>query len=233
MDMKKSYVATVTAVAVAFVAAVGVCIRALFAPKTVFSASQTELRVVLDAGHGGIDGGVTGVTTGIKESELNLTITLKMKEVFEDAGFVVTLTRKTGAGLYGAPVKGFKKRDMQKRKEIIEETNPALVLSVHQNFYPSKTPRGAQVFYGHDKAGKTLADNLQKTLIDTLNPGSNRSIKKAKGVYLMEHLTCTAVLIECGFLSNPQEDSLLQTKEYQQRINCVIAGTLSQFLTDS
>ena len=103
----------------------------------------------------------------------------------------------------------------------------------NQNFFSDGRYHGAQVFYGPEGESQAMAKALQTAFCQTINPGSNREIKKADGIYLMQHIDRTGVLIECGFLSNPQEDSLLQTKEYQQRINCVIAGTLSQFLTDS
>lgn len=228
--MKKRWIATATAVAVVFLAAVGVCIRALFAPQTVFSASQAEMRIVLDAGHGGVDGGVTGTVTGVKESDLNLIITLALKEAFEDAGFAVTLTRKTGAGLYGTTARGFKKRDMQKRREIIQEANPALVLSIHQNFYPSKTSRGAQVFYGKKREGsERLALALQQSLNALYAEKGVKGRKATAGEYFM--LDChhsPSVIVECGFLSSPADEALLQSSVWQKRLTqSIVTGVLS------
>ena len=104
-----------------FVTAVGACVGALQGSRAVSAFDEGGMRIVLDAGHGGIDGGVVGRTTGAKESNINLAITHSLKDVLEDMGFEVTLTRKTEGGLYGAPTKGFKRRDMERRKEIIEE----------------------------------------------------------------------------------------------------------------
>ena len=232
--MNKNWFATVTAVAVAFVTAIGLCVRALLAPQTVFSASQTEMRIVLDAGHGGVDGGVVGKTTGVKESDLNLAVTFRLKEAFEDMGFAVTLTRKTDAGLYGTTAKGFKKRDMQKRKEIVENADPALVLSVHQNFYPSSTSRGAQVFYSKKREeSKRLALALQSSLNALYKTEGVKGRNASSGEYFM--LECTSapsVILECGFLSSPADEALLQSVAWQRKLaESVVAGVMA-FLGD-
>ena len=117
------------AVAVGFVLAVAACIRALNAPVAV-SGDGAKLSVVIDAGHGGIDGGVVGVATKQKESDVNLRISFILKEKLSDAGFLVVMTRTTEGGLYDTTAPGFKRRDMQKRKEICESANPFCVLSV-------------------------------------------------------------------------------------------------------
>ena len=161
--MKKGFFAIATFLLAGIVTAVTLCAQALSAPQTV--GADRKFSIVLDAGHGGIDGGVSGKKTGIKESDLNLSITHVLNETLLDMGFEVTLTRKTEGGLYGTPTKGFKRRDMQKRKEIIEGAKPALVISIHQNFYPSSSTRGAQVFYNpQSDEGKTLALCLQDSL---------------------------------------------------------------------
>ena len=163
--MKQTTFAALAALTTAFVVAIILCLHALWLPQAVFAATDAKMTVVLDAGHGGIDGGVTGKTTGIKESEINLAITLALKEELTDMGFEVILTRKTDAGLYDTTAKGFKKRDMQRRKEIIQAATPSLVISLHQNFYPSQSTRGAQVFYGKaDDNSKRLANCLQTQL---------------------------------------------------------------------
>ena len=113
-----------------------------------------------------------------------------------------------------------------------DETGNAILVSIHQNMFSDSRYHGAQVFYGPEGESKDLAEQLQVALCQFLNPGSNRKIKKADGIYLMQHIKCMGVLVECGFLSNPEEEAMLRTKEYQQKLSCVIAGTLSQFLTD-
>ncbi len=206
-----------TVVASGFIAACALCIGALSVP--VF-ALPAPLCVVLDAGHGGVDGGVSGKKTKVKESDLNLAVTLETKEIFERAGFEVILTRRTEAGLYGAATKGYKKRDMLRRKEIIEEAKPVAVISVHQNFYPTSVTRGGQVFYRKGSlAGETLASSLQERL-NALYRGQGVSPRKeAAGNYYM--LTCTAytsVIVECGFLSNAADEALLVTESFRTEL---------------
>ena len=228
--MKKTFIAVSTAVAVGFISAVGLCFRTLFSPKTVMAVS--ELKIVVDAGHGGVDGGVVGRSTGLKESDLNLAISYCLKDALEDMGFAVTLTRKTEAGLYGAATKGFKKRDMQKRKEIIKEANPALLISIHQNFYPSKTTRGGQVFYGKgNEESQRLATFVQGDLNALYEQEGARNRTQMPGEYFMlECAPCPSVIVECGFLSNFEDERLLSTRVWQTKLARSIAGgVLSYF----
>ena len=203
---------------------VGVCCFAL----TVTSAETRRFTVVLDAGHGGVDGGVQGINTGTKESDINLAITRLLKDSLEEAGLNVVLTRKTEAGLYGAATAGYKKRDMQKRAEIIKKNTPALVISVHQNFFSLHTRRGAQVFYrASSEKGKTLACLIQSQF--NAMPECVKQSEALAGDYFM--LNCSefpSVIVECGFLSNPQDEALLVTQAYQKKIVAAItAGALS------
>jgi N-acetylmuramoyl-L-alanine amidase len=227
--MKKSLLFGVVCALCLFITACFFCVGALRSPVPVF-AVEGGLRVVLDAGHGGIDGGVTGKNTGVKESDLNLSITLKLKEIFEDAGFQITLTRKTSAGLYGVATKGFKRRDMQKRKEIIEDTKPDFVISIHQNFYPSSITRGGQVFYKKDdENGRAFAETLQKSL-NALYQTQNVKNRTASGAeyFLLKHSPCPAVIVECGFLSNAEDERLLNGTEWQKRLaESIVCGTIA------
>lgn len=203
----------------AFTLASVLCVSALNAPQPVF-ATATGTSIVLDAGHGGVDGGVTGRTTGVKESEINLSITYALKTALEDAGFTVTLTRKTDEGLYGAATSGFKKRDMQKRKAIIEEERPAAVVSIHQNYYPSRTVRGGQAFYDpSSETGKRLAEGVQDELNGLYAKEGVKNRVAAKGEYYI--LSCTAypsIIVECGFLSNAEDEKLLQSGMFQEEL---------------
>ena len=218
---------------VGFITAVTLCLRALSTPQTV--GAERKLSIVLDAGHGGIDGGVTGRKTGIKESDLNLSITHVLSETLTDMGFEVTLTRKTEGGLYGTPTKGFKRRDMQKRKEIIEEAKPALVLSIHQNFYPSSSTRGAQVFYNKASVeGQTLATCLQEKLNGLYREQGvkNRTVSSGE-YYMIECTSYPSVIVECGFLSNSLDEALLITKNWQKRLSQSIAQGVIEYLEKS
>ncbi len=174
--------------------------------------------IVIDAGHGGIDAGVRGITTEAKESDINLAIAKKLKGYFQEAGFKAVMTRKTNAGLYGTSGKGFKMRDMKKRKQIIADNNADMVISIHQNFCPIPSKRGGTVFFDKtSESGKALADSMQSVL-----NGLNEDIKKNEalaGDYYM--LKCTenpSVIVECGFLSNTEDEKLLNDAEYQKQI---------------
>lgn len=183
--------------------------------------------IVLDAGHGGVDPGVVGRTSGEKESDVNLKIVQKLQKLFSDAGFCVVLTRKNAGGLYGLPTKGYKRRDMEERRRIIREAEPDFVLSVHQNTFPSDTSRrGGQVFFREGSAaGEALAVSIQARL----NALGGRSVSALKGdFFLLGCADCPSALVECGFLSNAEEERLLLTDEYQGKIaRAVFEGVLS------
>ncbi len=222
------------AIVMSFIAAIALCVRALQLPQTVASLADTGMKIVLDAGHGGIDGGVTGKQTGIKESDLNLAITMRLKDVLTDMGFNVVLTRKTEAGLYDSIAKGFKKRDMQKRKEIIEEASPDLVLSIHQNYYPTQNSRGAQVFYLKDSNGEKLALCIQNTL-NTLYAETDAKGRKASvgDYFMLKCYDCPSVIIECGFLSNRKDEELLCSEHWQKKLVERIAVGILEYLSNS
>ena len=191
---------------------------------------KAKFTVVLDAGHGGIDGGVTGITTNVKESDLNLEIVYALKKRLEKFGFNVVLTRNSKAGLYGSSVNGFKKRDMQKRREIINGCNADAFVSVHLNYYSSPTRRGAQAFFKADnESSRALADCLQQSV----NPlsGQPRELFALQGdYYVLNESEPPAALVECGFLSNEEDEKLLVTSEYQAEIAQKLAVGIYKFL---
>lgn len=192
---------------------------ALLCVRTRAAASPSDrFTVVIDAGHGGIDGGVLGITTGVKESELNLDIARKLKTKFDKSGAKTVMTRKTEAGLYGIYSKGFKRRDMQKRKQITLNAKADVFVSIHLNYYSSPSRRGAQVFYKiDDEKSKSLADIVQAEL----NGGNecDRDYTALAGdYYVLNEADCAAILCECGFLSNAEDEKLLLTDEYRAEI---------------
>lgn len=192
---------------------------ALLCVRTRAAASPSDrFTVVIDAGHGGIDGGVSGITTGVKESELNLDIARKLKAKFDKNGAKTVMTRKTEAGLYGIYSKGFKRRDMQKRKQITLNAKADVFVSIHLNYYSSPLRRGAQVFYKIDEEkSKSLADIVQAEL----NGGKEceRDYTALAGdYYVLNEADCAAILCECGFLSNAEDEKLLLTDEYRTEI---------------
>lgn len=183
-----------------------------------------SLNVVLDAGHGGIDVGAVGVN-GTIESDLNLAYCQMLKGVLEDYGVNVVMTRETKDGLYSEFKNGFKREDMTKRKEIIISVNPDAVISIHMNKYSASSSRGAQVFYDDEKGtGKVLAETLQEIFKKHLNFTRNEA--QAGDLYILKCIDKPSILVECGFLSNPDEEKLLTTRQYQKKLCLCICSAI-------
>ena len=217
IDMKRS-VCFLLSLVCTVVAAYTVCLRSL--STSVFAATDEKMRVVVDAGHGGMDGGVTGRKTGVKESDLNLEIAFCLKDVLEDAGFLVTLTRKTQFGLTENNKKWTKQGDMRCRKEIIKESGAALVVSIHQNAYPSVATRGGQVFY---LKGQENSKNLALCVQERINAlyskdGVKERVATPSKYYILGCLDVPSIIVECGFLSNAKDEELLLSKNYQKSL---------------
>ncbi len=189
--------------------------------------------VVLDAGHGGIDNGVSGKVTGVNESDINLEICKKLKTRFQDAGFNVVMTRENAGGLYGTTAPGFKRRDLFARKEIIEKTQPLLVISIHLNSFSDSSVRGTQVYY---KEGSEQSERLAFFILNALNDLEDNARKTKTLVgdyYILNESDCLAVIVECGFLSNQQDEKLLLSSEYQTKLaSAVFYGALC-YLSDN
>ncbi|MGN0812997.1 MAG: N-acetylmuramoyl-L-alanine amidase [Candidatus Coproplasma sp.] len=230
--MKTLFIKKSSVIAVAVIVCIGVCLGALVG----FSATQATKTdpkmptVVIDAGHGGIDNGVQGIVSGCDESDINLAIAKLVKGNFINAGFNCVMTRTTEAGLYGTTEKGFKARDMLKRKQIIQECNADLVISIHQNFCPLPSKRGGTVFF--DKNSQTSCELAQKIQQELNNlPQCVKPNEALYGDYYM--LKCTqspSVIVECGFLSNEEEDKLLNTTQYRKAVAyAIFKGTVEYF----
>lgn len=201
---------------------------------TVFSEQRpvsNRKTVVIDAGHGGIDGGATSCS-GICESQINLQIALRLNDLMHLLGIHTVMIRTDDVSIHtsGTTIAQKKISDLKERVRIANECTNSFLISIHQNYFSDSRYRGAQVFYSSTENSQGLAKSLQTALVGTINKGSIRQIKRGEGIYLLQHITCPGVLIECGFLSNPDEDKLLQTTLYQQKLCCVIASTCSVFL---
>ena len=192
---------------------------------------ERGITVIIDAGHGGVDGGATSCT-GKLESAFNLEIALRLNDLMHLLGIHTEMIRTTDVSVYtqGETIAAQKVSDLKERVRMVNESENALLLSIHQNTFPDSRYGGAQVFYGPEGESAQLAEALQSAFRNTVNPGSNRRSKKADGVYLMEHIDTTGVLIECGFLSNAEEEAKLRSADYQKKLCCVIAATVSNHL---
>ncbi len=195
------------------------------------SAGEPGMTIVLDPGHGGIDGGTVGVTTGVPESELNLLIARDLRSALLSYGFSVVLTRENADGLYGQPTDGFKRRDMEKRREIIESAAPVLMISLHLNKFASRQREGAQVFF---RADSPEGEKAARAIQDSLNQLNSRAFEALTGDYYMLNCTnFTSVIVECGFLSNPDDERKLLTPSYRRRLAEKIAEGAVRYLLES
>ena len=187
--------------------------------------------IIIDPGHGGLDGGASSCT-GKPESDYNLEISLKLRDLLHLLGYQTKMIRTQDESVYtsGKTIAAKKVSDLKQRVKMVNETPQGILISIHQNTYPDQRYWGAQVFYSETSGSKELAMRLQDALAKGLSPHSSRKCKKAEGIYLMEHIKSPGILIECGFISNPQDEKRLSDSEYQQKICSVIARALAQFL---
>ena len=187
---------------------------------------KTPFIVVLDAGHGGEDGGAVSAS-GIYEKNLNLSIAFLVRDLLTASGIEVVMTRETDILLYDRNVDFYGRKkalDLLARRQIAEETEHAVFVSIHMNAYPLSQYKGLQVWYSpHNEQSRVIADRIQKNVCRSLQTSNTRKIKMAgENIYLLSRLNCPAVLVECGFLSNPDEAELLNTQEYQEKLAFLI-----------
>ena len=198
---------------------------------SVFSANKPEHKIfVLDAGHGGEDGGAVS-PDGIKESDINLSITLRLHALLRFLKQTTILTRDSDVSIYskGSDTLRQKKRsDLHNRVALVNDIPDAVLVSIHQNSMPSvPSVHGAQVFYGSVEPSDELTLSVQKTLNGSVNIKNEKQTKRIdSSIYLMKNVTCPAILVECGFLSNAIEAEHLRTPEYQKQLSVAIAAGL-------
>lgn len=187
---------------------------------------ERQVTFVIDAGHGGIDGGATSCT-GALESGINLQIALRLNDLFHFLGHQTVMIRSTDTSIYtqGNTIAAQKVSDLKERVRIVNETQGAILISIHQNTFSDSRYSGAQVFYADTPGSRELAQQLQSRL------SPKRQCKGAGSIYLLQNIEKTGILIECGFLSNPEEEAKLRDPGYQQYICGVISATLLEFIT--
>lgn len=187
--------------------------------------------VVIDAGHGGIDGGATSYS-GVLESKINLDISNRLNDLLHLLGVDTVMVRNGDYSVYtqGQTISQQKVSDLKNRVHIANSANNAFLVSIHQNYFYDSRYYGPQIFYANTPSSAVVAEKLQKILNTTLSPDSKRTQKLATGIYLMENITCDGILIECGFLSNPEEEKKLLSPLYQKNLCCVLACILTNHL---
>ena len=208
------------------------CIYGSYTLSRYTEADQVEAKqaqVILDAGHGGSDPGKIGLNN-LLEKDINLAITKKVKKCLEKEKITAELTRKEDKGL-GTTGDGSKKtEDMQARVKMINETKPVLTVSIHQNSYEDPETHGAQVFYySHSREGEAVAKILQESLQE-IDPENHRRAKANETYYLLRRTKVPTVIVECGFLTNPEEAEKLSGEEYQEQVAEAVAKGIAKCL---
>lgn len=206
-----------------------VVVSSLYSGFVVYRVSKSNgITIVIDAGHGGRDGGSIGVN-GTIEKEINLKYALALKDKLVENGFKVVLTRSNDDGLYSEFAKNKKQSDMNERFKIIKKANPNLVISIHMNSFSHSTAKGALTYYRNgDESSRYCADLIQKSLHEFCEVKAEKS--KVGDYYMLNCSYYTAVLIECGFISNPEEERLLNDENYENLIiNAIYNGILLYF----
>ena len=185
--------------------------------------------LVIDPGHGGMDGGAVA-SDGTVESQINLAVSLRMEELARFIGVETEMTRREDVSLHDASadtVRAKKVSDLKNRTALANAVPGGVVVSIHQNSLPEvPSVCGAQVFYSTAEGSQELAEAVQSALNDTLNPRPKESKQAGSSVYLLQHASSPSILVECGFLSNPQETALLNTPAYQMELALTVLSSV-------
>jgi len=184
-------------------------------------AEPERLLLIIDPGHGGMDGGATSIT-GVEERELNLEIALRLEALAALYGIPTEMTRRTAEIDYPEDANTIRQKkvaDTRARVELINTATNAVVISIHQNIYEGSNASGPQVLFADTIASEAFGLNMQEALTEALGLTRPRApIQVRQGVYIMNHINTPAILVECGFLSNPEEEAALRTEAYQIRL---------------
>ena len=195
--------------------------------------SPTDKIIIIDAGHGGEDSGAVGVT-GVLEKDLNLQMALQIGADFEEKGYVVVYTRTDDRLLYteAENIYGIRKiSDLKNRVKVVEKYPEAILVSIHMNSFGSSKYSGLQVYYSNNNdESRMLADSIQNRVATDIQKDNKRDIKSGKDMYILENVSNTAVLIECGFLTNEAECKKLSEKEYQKQLSFSIVCGIIEYI---
>ncbi len=218
--------------------AAALCAAALFVTAVLFAFPNNAKSVIgpysghtllIDAGHGGVDGGAVS-SNGLKESDVNLSVALKMSGLCELMGIEHKMTRNTDAGCLEAESYS-EHNDLAARADMANAIDNCVLISVHQNKYPSELVRGAEVMYASTQGSRELGLLMQDNMVRVLDPENRRVAHGApEELLLTSSVSCPAVLAECGFLSNPQEAALLADADYQTKIAVTLVASYIQFI---
>lgn len=204
------------------------------AVQTAAGGCETVPKIVIDPGHGGADGGAVGID-GLHEKDVNLEVSLKLRDILILNGYDVIMTRNEDCSIHDNGINGLKAQktsDMHNRLKIMKENPDAVFVSIHQNKFEEESSWGTQVFYSqNNKESQQLAQIIQDNTICFIQPENHRKIKQAENnLFLLYNAEIPAVMIECGFISNRAECAKLQTEDYQNQLSYVIFYSINEFL---
>ena len=205
-----------------------------FSVLTASAERDPKPRVIVDPGHGGEDGGAVS-PGGVLESRLNLEIGLRTRDLLRFLGLSVGMTRETDVSIHSPEAKTVSEKkvsDLKNRVRLVNEAGNAILVSIHQNVFSEPKYRGAQLFYARSAGSRELAERLQSLFDTELDPSNHRLAKESEEIYLLSRIRCPGVLVECGFLSNPEEERLLQTEAYQKKLAAAICAALTVQLAE-
>lgn len=233
---KKSIIAIITAFLIILSAMLYLTFMANFSAAEASSMPITQKTVIVDAGHGGDDGGAIGID-GTVEKDINLDIALKLEKILKFYGFNVIMTRTQDVMTCDDGLDSLRKRkisDIHNRFELMRKNPDAIFISVHQNKFEDSSQHGTQVFYsGNDERSKELAEAIQTSITLTLQRENDRVVKKSgSGIYLLYHAKIPTVLVECGFISNSDEVKKLKDESYRMKLAILIADGLLKYLSN-
>lgn len=236
--MKKSFVIRSLLALALIISAACLAARQIYLvrPRTVariVEAGRNRRSLILDPGHGGADGGAVSVS-GKCESEINLDIALKCRELAGLFGVCAGMTRESETLDYPEEARTIREKkvwDTKTRTELVNSTENAVLISIHQNKYTTASPHGSQALYAGTDESQALAEKLQEELAQVTGESKRKAAKIGESIYIMNHISCPAVLVECGFVSNAVEAKRLETPEYQLKLATVIVGTYLNNMT--
>ena len=198
------------------------------------AGAKSKITVIIDAGHGGRDGGAS-TESGVLEKDLNLSVALKLRALLSALYVNVVMTRETDVMLADENSAHKKRDDLEARLRIAQEHENCIFVSIHMNKFPVEKYSGLQVYYSkNNEESAALAEAIQAKAGEFLRKGNARTVKAAdSSIYVLHHIEVPAVLVECGFLSNPEEAALLQTESYQNKLAAVIFAAVAEHLAEA
>lgn len=204
---------------------------------SVLMSPADNFTVIIDPGHGGIDGG-TSAEDGTLEKDINLNISLKVRDFLSILGVNTVITREEDISIHDNGINTIRQQkisDIKNRLKIVENAENPVYVSIHQNHFSKSQYHGTQVFYSPNNSySEVLAKSLQEQIVSSLQPDNSRQIKKSgTEIYLLYHAQCPAVMVECGFLSNQNETELLKNENYQKKLAIAISSGIISFMSNS